>query len=69
MNAAPKCWAVIPAAGIGERVGSSTPKQYLQIAGKTILEHAINPFICNSRIAGITIALHAQDTYFETLNI
>ena len=65
----PKCWAVIPAAGIGERVGSKIPKQYLQIAGKTILEHAISPFIDNSRIAGITVALHPQDTYFDTLDI
>ena len=69
MNAMPKCWAVIPAAGIGERVGSKIPKQYLQIAGKTILEHAISPFIDNSRIAGITVALHPQDTYFDTLDI
>ena len=69
MNTAPKCWAVIPAAGIGERVGASIPKQYLQIAGKTILEHAINPFVSNSRIAGITVALHSQDSHFKTLGI
>ncbi len=69
MKAVPKCWAVIPAAGIGERVGSSIPKQYLQIAGRTILEHAINPFIRNHRIAGITVALHPHDVHFEMLDI
>jgi 2-C-methyl-D-erythritol 4-phosphate cytidylyltransferase len=60
---------VIPAAGIGERVGASIPKQYLQIAGKTILEHAINPFVSNSRIVGITVALHPEDTHFVTLDM
>jgi len=69
MNALPKCWAVIPAAGIGERVGSNIPKQYLKIAGKTILEHSLAPFVNTSRIAGITIALHPQDAHFTSLDI
>tara|TARA_R110002096_G_scaffold235909_7_gene426251 strand:- start:24 stop:734 length:711 start_codon:yes stop_codon:yes gene_type:complete len=69
MNTLPKCWVIIPAAGIGERVGSTTPKQYLQLAGKTLLEHAINPFIGNNRIAGITVALHSQDRHFATLKM
>ena len=68
MNTLPKCWAVIPAAGIGERVGASIPKQYLNIANKTILEHSIFPFIENSRVAGITIALNSQDKHFATLD-
>ena len=69
MSKLPKCWAVIPAAGIGERVGSSIPKQYLQIAGKAILQHAINPFANNSRIVGITVVLHPEDSHFETLEL
>ena len=47
MNAAPKCWAVIPAAGVGQRVGASKPKQYLQIADKTVLQHAVSNFVNN----------------------
>ncbi|MFK7794414.1 MAG: 2-C-methyl-D-erythritol 4-phosphate cytidylyltransferase [Gammaproteobacteria bacterium] len=69
MSRLPKCWAVIPAAGIGERVSSTIPKQYLQIAGKTILQHAITPFVGNSHIAGITVALHPEDTHFSTLDM
>ncbi len=69
MNSSPQCWAVIPAAGIGERVGLSIPKQYLQIAGKTILEHAIQPFISHSCVKGITVALNPNDTQFESLSI
>ena len=69
MSALPKCWAVIPAAGIGERVGSKIPKQYLQVAGKTILEHSITPFVNSSYMVGITVAIHPQDTCFESLNL
>jgi|TARA_B110000238_G_C16102637_1_gene428908 2-C-methyl-D-erythritol 4-phosphate cytidylyltransferase len=69
MNTMPKCWAVIPAAGIGQRVGSKIPKQYLQIAGKTILEHSITPLIDNNRIAGVTVVLHPQDTHFADIRM
>ena len=31
-----KFFAVIPAAGIGRRVGGDRPKQYLEIAGRTV---------------------------------
>ena len=68
MNAAPKCWAVIPAAGIGQRVGASKPKQYLQIADKTVLQHAVSNFVDNDRIAGLIISLHSNDQTFTTLN-
>ena len=30
-------WAVIPAAGIGRRMGGTTPKQYLRLHGRTVL--------------------------------
>lgn len=36
--------AVILAAGKGTRFGESTPKQYLEVAGKTVLEHSIEAF-------------------------
>ena len=37
--------ALIPAAGVGARAQLSTAKQFLKIGEKTILEHAIDPFI------------------------
>ena len=37
--------ALIPAAGVGSRAQLSTAKQFLKIGEKTILEHAIDPFI------------------------
>ena len=31
--------ALIPAAGVGLRFGAGKPKQYVEIAGKTVLQH------------------------------
>ncbi|WP_413692566.1 2-C-methyl-D-erythritol 4-phosphate cytidylyltransferase [Psychromonas sp. KJ10-2] len=39
------CFSVVmPAAGIGKRVGSDIPKQYLTILDKTIIEYSLAPF-------------------------
>lgn len=35
---------IIPAAGAGERIGGETPKPYLKISQKTILEHTLARF-------------------------
>ena len=34
--------AVIPAAGAGARLGASTPKAFIEVAGKSILFHTVN---------------------------
>jgi len=36
--------AVILAGGIGSRLGLDKPKQFMKIAGKTILEHTVDVF-------------------------
>ena len=69
MANSPKCWAIIPAAGIGERFGSSLPKQYAHINKQTVLECALSTFIASPQITGITVALHADDQHFSTLDI
>ncbi|MBW8809890.1 MAG: 2-C-methyl-D-erythritol 4-phosphate cytidylyltransferase [Lysobacter sp.] len=54
-------WAVIPAAGSGRRFGGPTPKQYLQAAGKPLIEHALVALLSHPRIAGAMVALSADD--------
>ena len=58
----------MPAAGHGRRMGaaSSTPKQYLALAGRTVLEHALAPFLADPGCRGIIVALAAGDTLFAT---
>ena len=61
------CWAVVPAAGIGKRMGSELPKQYLVLAGKTVLEHTIQGLQQHPRIEGVIVALHPDDQYWQKL--
>lgn len=57
-------WVIIPAAGIGSRMGSDIPKQYLTIQSKTILEHTISRFLTFDAIAGILIVVGENDPYW-----
>ncbi|MCF6774990.1 2-C-methyl-D-erythritol 4-phosphate cytidylyltransferase [Thiotrichales bacterium 19X7-9] len=63
-------WCVIPAAGIGQRMGTHCPKQYLKLdSGQTILEMTIHAVLQAESIDGVVIALSAQDTDFKQLKI
>ncbi len=59
--------AVVPAAGIGSRMQTECPKQYLTIGDKTILEHAVASMLRHPRVDKAIVALHPQDTHFRTL--
>lgn len=61
--------AVIPAAGIGSRMQADRPKQYLCLAGKTILEHTVELLLSHSNIDSIVIAVSPKDTFIHQLAI
>ena len=63
----PSFWVVIPAAGIGSRMRADRPKQYLQLAGRTILEHSLNCFLDHPRLKGLVLSLAADDPFWPTL--
>jgi 2-C-methyl-D-erythritol 4-phosphate cytidylyltransferase len=67
MPPAVKCWAAIPAAGIGTRFGADRPKQYLPLRGRTLLEHALRPFLDHPGIAAVVVALAPGDRWWATL--
>lgn len=52
---------IIPAAGVGSRMGAEVPKQYLEIFGKTILTHTLTLFLSVKEIAGGVVALSKED--------
>lgn len=52
--------AVILAGGIGSRMGLDRPKQFMKIAGKTVLEHTVEVFQRHSQIDEIAIVMHAS---------
>ncbi|OBU26904.1 2-C-methyl-D-erythritol 4-phosphate cytidylyltransferase [Photobacterium kishitanii] len=59
--------AVVPAAGVGSRMAADRPKQYLHIAGKTILEHTVDRLLSLVEITRVVIAISADDPYFPLL--
>lgn len=61
-------WVVIPAAGIGARMGAAVPKQYLALCGKTILEHTLLKVSQVKNLAGIVLALDAKDKFWPEVN-
>jgi len=62
-------WVVIPAAGSGQRMKSSIPKQYLKINEKTILEHTLSIFVERDDIAGVTVCVAPNDSFGINLPI
>ena len=57
-------WAVIPAAGVGKRMGADRPKQYLELLGRTVIEHTVARFATYPAISGIVVALGNDDGYW-----
>ncbi|MFZ1728875.1 MAG: 2-C-methyl-D-erythritol 4-phosphate cytidylyltransferase, partial [Bacteroidota bacterium] len=47
----------IPAAGIGRRMHSDTPKQYLHLHGRPVLTHTIGVFDAMPECVGIVLAV------------
>jgi 2-C-methyl-D-erythritol 4-phosphate cytidylyltransferase len=67
MKWAADCWVVIPAAGVGRRFGASVPKQYLDLAGRPVIEYAVRLFLDHPRILGVALALEPGDAYWGRL--
>ena len=65
----PSFWLVIPAAGIGSRMQAQCPKQYLTVAGKTILELTLSCFLEHPSLRGIVIALAEHDSWWSQLEV
>jgi 2-C-methyl-D-erythritol 4-phosphate cytidylyltransferase len=61
-------WAVIPAAGRGERMSGATPKQYRALCGRRVLEHSLQPFLAHADVHGIVVVLAAGDRTWSTLD-
>lgn len=59
-------WVIIPAAGVGSRMNSEVPKQYLKIAQRSVLEHSVQAFLNHSRFELVYIGISDTDRYFES---
>ena len=67
MKYSPNYWAVVPAAGIGKRMGVAIPKQYLQLHGCTVIEHTLSRLCRHSHISAVVVALGAEDEHWPAV--
>jgi 2-C-methyl-D-erythritol 4-phosphate cytidylyltransferase len=58
--------ALVPAAGFGARMGNELPKQYLPIAGRPMIAHALDTLCACAELATVFIVLSPGDTQFHT---
>jgi 2-C-methyl-D-erythritol 4-phosphate cytidylyltransferase / 2-C-methyl-D-erythritol 2,4-cyclodiphosphate synthase len=67
-----RLWAIVPAAGRGERFASSAqhhlPKQYTPILGSTVLEWSLRALLVEPRIHAIVVVLAAGDTHWPSVS-
>ena len=59
-SAETKVVAVILAGGLGARVGTVLPKQFIKVAGKTIIEHTISVFQASDSIDEIVVMTNPE---------
>lgn len=57
----PALWCVVPAAGRGARMAADCPKQYLPLAGRTLMAHTLDRLAMHPRVAGLLVVLGAHD--------
>lgn len=62
------CWIVVPAAGIGTRVGGSIPKQYQLLSGRPLIEHTLERLL-QVVPKTIVVAIHPSDCHWQHLPI
>jgi 2-C-methyl-D-erythritol 4-phosphate cytidylyltransferase len=67
-SAPPFFWTVIPAAGVGVRMAADRPKQYLQLAGKSILEHSLQCFLEHPCLRAVVVSLAEDDPFWPSLS-
>ena len=64
----PRYWVVVPAAGSARRMaGAAVPKQYLPLAGRTVIEWALAPFLARADCERIVVVLAADDRRWREL--
>lgn len=64
-----RVWAVLVAAGGGRRFGAAIPKQYLPLAGRSMLEHSLARLLEEKLIAGVVVVLAANDNHWSRLQL
>ena len=58
---------IVPAAGAGRRFASAVPKQYAALAGSTVIEQALAPFVADADCVSIVVAVAPDDANWPAI--
>ncbi len=58
-------FALIPAGGGGTRMGAEMPKQYLPLAGRPLIRHAVDALLAVPAIARVFVVLAPDDAHWS----
>lgn len=61
----PRCFALVPCAGVGERAGVGGPKQYHPVAGRAVVAHTLAALQAVPRLTATLVVLSPGDAAFE----
>ena len=62
-------WVVVPAAGLGTRMKSQIPKQYLPLAGLTVISHSLIRVCACSGVVGGVVSISPEDNRWSSLRL
>lgn len=57
--------ALIPAAGVGARMGGAIPKQYLTIANQSLLRYTVKAFLSAAELSHTYVVVSSDDAYVD----
>jgi 2-C-methyl-D-erythritol 4-phosphate cytidylyltransferase len=66
MGMSERFWALVPAAGVGRRMGGAVPKQYLELQGRRVIDHTLQRLLEHPLIGQAYVALSPDDAYWES---
>ncbi|MFT3822042.1 MAG: 2-C-methyl-D-erythritol 4-phosphate cytidylyltransferase [Rubrivivax sp.] len=66
-STAPRCYALVPCAGVGQRAGSAGPKQYAPLAGRPLVAHTLAVLRAVPAVHATLVVVSPGDTQFSAL--
>ena len=58
-------YGLIPAAGVGERMGAGRPKQYIELLGRPLIYHSVKALLADARVDTVFVVLAPDDQHFK----
>ena len=65
MSKTEKIWAIVAAAGIGKRMMSDRPKQYLPFRQRRVLDHALLGLCRSDSVDGVIVGIREGDPWWQ----